>query len=68
VLVIGPRSVTGFLLNIQVPLSTAEWRIPLKRVVTRAKEIASGDLTGNAIETVGNDELPELSSPSPLMI
>jgi methyl-accepting chemotaxis protein len=35
--------------------------IPLQRVVTRAKEIASGDLTGSAIETVGNDELTELT-------
>lgn len=35
--------------------------IPLQRVVSRAKEIASGDLTGSAIETVGNDELTELT-------
>jgi len=34
--------------------------VPLQRVVSRAKEIASGDLTGNAIEAKGNDELTEL--------
>jgi methyl-accepting chemotaxis protein len=35
--------------------------IPLERVMTRAKEIDSGDLSGSAIETVGNDELTELT-------
>lgn len=35
--------------------------VPLQRVVTRAKEIASGDLTGKTIQTMGNDELTELT-------
>jgi len=34
---------------------------PLVRVVGRAKEIASGDLTGDAIKSSGNDELAELT-------
>jgi methyl-accepting chemotaxis protein len=34
---------------------------PLSLIVTRAKEIASGDLMGNKIEPKGNDELTELT-------
>jgi methyl-accepting chemotaxis protein len=34
---------------------------PLRMVVTRAKEIASGDLTGSTIQAVGEDELAELT-------
>jgi methyl-accepting chemotaxis protein len=34
---------------------------PLRMVVTRAKEIASGDLTGSTIQAVGDDELAELT-------
>ena len=36
--------------------------VPLQRVVTRAKEIADGDLSGTAIEVQGNDELTELTN------
>jgi len=36
--------------------------VPLKAVVDRAKAIASGDLTGVALKTKGDDELAELSS------
>lgn len=36
--------------------------IPLQRVVSRAKEISSGDLTGKIIKTKGNDELTELTN------
>jgi len=35
--------------------------IPLQHIVTRAKEIARGDLTGTTIDTKGNDELTELT-------
>jgi signal transduction histidine kinase len=35
--------------------------VPLQDVVSRAKEITSGDLTGNTIPPVGNDELTELT-------
>lgn len=35
--------------------------VPLKRVVTRARAIASGDLTGAALTLKGNDELTELT-------
>ncbi len=35
--------------------------VPLKQVVTRAREIASGDLTGAVLKTKGNDELSELT-------
>jgi len=35
--------------------------IPLQRVVNRAKEIADGNLTGSPLETMGNDELTELT-------
>jgi signal transduction histidine kinase len=35
--------------------------VPLRVVVSRAKEITSGDLTGNTISPVGNDELTELT-------
>jgi len=35
--------------------------VPLKEVVDRAKAIASGDLTGSALKSTGNDELTELS-------
>ena len=35
--------------------------IPLQRVVKRAGEISSGDLTGSAIETKGEDELTDLT-------
>ena len=35
--------------------------VPLKRVVDRAKEISSGDLTGEILKTTGNDELTELT-------
>lgn len=34
--------------------------VPLKEVVTRAKAIASGNLTGSALKSKGNDELTEL--------
>jgi methyl-accepting chemotaxis protein len=34
---------------------------PLSLIVTRAKEIANGDLMGNKIEPKGNDELTELT-------
>ncbi len=36
--------------------------VPLRAVVDRAKTIASGDLTGTALQSKGNDELAELSS------
>jgi len=36
--------------------------VPLQRVVTRAKEISDGDLSGSAIEAKGNDELTELTN------
>lgn len=36
--------------------------VPLQRVVTRAKEIAGGDLSGSAIEAKGNDELTDLTN------
>ena len=34
---------------------------PLRHIVTRAKEVARGDLTGNIIQPKGNDELAELT-------
>jgi methyl-accepting chemotaxis protein len=34
---------------------------PLRHVVSRAKEIAGGDLTGKKIQSIGNDELSELT-------
>lgn len=35
--------------------------VPLKRVVVRAQEISRGDLTGSSIQTMGNDELTDLT-------
>ncbi len=35
--------------------------IPLQRVMGRAKEISSGDLTGNTLAVTGNDELTKLT-------
>jgi len=35
--------------------------VPLREVVTRAKAIAAGDLTGAELKTKGNDELTELA-------
>ena len=36
--------------------------VPLKRVVERAKAIAGGELTHDALDAAGNDELAELTS------
>ncbi len=35
---------------------------PLRSVVSRAKEIAAGDLTGDIIQATGNDELADLTN------
>lgn len=47
--------------TIVVILLTRAITIPLHRVVDRAKEITSGNLTGSAIVPTGNDELTELT-------
>ncbi len=55
-------STIGVILGILVALYISKSiSVPLERVVTRAKQIAAGDLTGEAIPTRGNDELTELT-------
>lgn len=55
-------SILGIIIGIMVALYISRViTVPLQRVVARAKEIASGDLTGSALATSGNDELTELT-------
>jgi len=58
--------ITGTLLALGIGVFIAVFisrmiTVPLKEVVDRAKAIASGDLTGSALKSKGNDELTELS-------
>ncbi len=58
--------ILGTLIGIIIGIAVAMFiskaiTVPLEKVVTRAKEIASGNLTGEAITVRGNDELAELT-------
>jgi len=55
-------SILGIIIGIGVALYISRAiTVPLQRVVTRAREIAGGNLTGSALETSGNDELTALT-------
>lgn len=55
--------VIGIILSIFVAFYISKGiTVPLERVVSRAKEIADGDVSGEALETKGNDELTELTN------
>ena len=55
-------SIVGIVLGIAVAMYISKMiTVPLQRVASRAKEIASGDLTGKSIQVKGNDELAELT-------
>lgn len=59
-------SIVGTLIALMIGILFAKFisnsiRRPLRHIVTRAKEIANGDLTGIKFQPKGNDELAELT-------